>query len=309
MTFAAEIVPEDRTGPEHRPGPAPSGPTAEAPLRVIEPKPGWHFLDLGELWRYRELLFFLAWRDVMVRYKQTALGAAWAVLQPFATMVVFSLFFAKLNEGPGHGTAGPALNVPYPLFVFAGLLPWTFFATAVVSAGNSVVGCQQLVTKVYFPRLLIPLGAVGAALVDFAIAFVMLLVIMLYYAVLPGWGFLWLPLLTLGLLAAAVGAGTWLAALTVTYRDFRFVVPFMVQLWMFATPSIYVQPDRVINPTLQGFLPLNPAFGLILNFRLAILGRPLDPYPLGVSLAVSALLLLAGCLCFRRAERGFADVI
>ncbi len=199
--------------------------------------------------------------------------------------------------------------MPYPLFVFAGLLPWTFFATAIVSAGNSVVGCQQLVTKVYFPRLLIPLGAVGAALVDFAIAFAMLLVIMLYYWLLPGWGFLWLPLLALGLLAAAVGVGTWLAALTVSYRDFRFVIPFMVQLWMFATPSIYVQPDRVINPTVQAFLPLNPAYGLILNFRLAILGRPLDPYTLGVSLAVSLLLLLAGCLCFRRAERGFADVI
>ncbi|HJT76225.1 MAG TPA: ABC transporter permease [Gemmataceae bacterium] len=307
MSLAAEITRQGPTEPDDRPAAAGAGP-AEPPLTVIEPRPGWHFLDLGEMWRYRELLFFLAWRDVMVRYKQTALGAAWAVLQPFATMVVFSLFFSKLNDAPA-GAAGASLKVPYPLFVFAGLLPWTFFATAIVSAGNSVVGCQQLVTKVYFPRLLIPLGAVGAALVDFAIAFAMLLVIMLYYWVLPGWGFLWLPLLALGLLAAAVGVGTWLAALTVTYRDFRFVIPFMVQLWMFATPSIYVQPDRVISPTLQSFLPLNPAYGLILNFRLAILGRPLDLYPLAMSLAVSLLLLLAGCLCFRRAERGFADVI
>lgn len=308
MSFAAEIARQDRIDPEDAPPPDGATPAADPPLTVIEPRPGWRLIDLGEMWRYRELLFFLAWRDVMVRYKQTALGAAWAVLQPFATMVVFSLFFSKLNDAP-TGAGGASLKVPYPLFVFAGLLPWTFFATAIVSAGNSVVGCQQLVTKVYFPRLLIPLGAVGAALVDFAIAFAMLLVIMLYYWTLPGWGFLWLPLLALGLLAAAVGVGTWLAALTVSYRDFRFVIPFMVQLWMFATPSIYVQPDRVISPTLQRFLPLNPAYGLILNFRLAILGQPLDLYPLAVSLAVSAGLLLVGCLCFRRAERGFADVI
>jgi lipopolysaccharide transport system permease protein len=276
--------------------------TDELPLTVIERRPGWHFVDIRELWRYRELLCFLTWRDIKVRYKQTALGAAWAVLQPFATMVVFSLFFGRLADMRSGG-------VPYPLFVFAGLLPWYFFANAITSGSGSVVGSQQLVTKVYFPRLIIPLGAVGAAAVDFVIGFAMLLAMMLFYGILPNWELVLVPVLSLGLLLAATGVGTLLAALTVAYRDFRHVVPFMVQLWMFATPSIYMDANTAMNPRWQLVLPLNPAYGLIVNFRAALLGGALDSYSLVVSAAVSVLLVVVGCLYFRRVERGFADII
>jgi homopolymeric O-antigen transport system permease protein len=281
---------------------APVGEGDELPVTIIEPKPGWRFIDLGELWRYRELLFFLTWRDIKVRYKQTVLGATWAILQPFATMVVFSLFFGRLAEMPAGGA-------PYPLFVFAGLLPWFFFSNAITSASQSVVGSQNLVTKVYFPRLIIPLGAVGAALVDFVIAFGMLVCLMFYYDVAPSWQLLLVPLLSLGLLIAATGVGTLLSALTVAYRDFRYVVPFMVQLWMFATPSIYLHADAFASPRWDAVLPLNPAHGLIANFRAAVLGTPMDLYSLGISLAVSVLLLVIGCMYFRRVERSFADII
>lgn len=284
-----------------------SASTADTPhlpdehLTVIQPKPGWQIIDLAEAWRYRELLYFFIWRDVKVRYKQTVLGAAWAILQPFAQMVVFSIFFGRMVEMP---TAG----VPYPLFVFAGLLPWTFFANAVTSSSGSVVGNQNLITKVYFPRLFIPATSVGVGLVDFAVAFGMLLVLMLYYgAHLPA-SLLFTPLLVLALAAAAFGVGTLLAALTVAYRDFRYVVPFSVQLWMFATPAIYMDAAAV-GPRWQSILPLNPAYGLIYNFRAVALGKPLDGYALGVSLAVTAVLLVAGCLYFRRVERFFADII
>jgi lipopolysaccharide transport system permease protein len=278
-------------------------PEADLPVLVIERRPGWRFVDLGELWRYRELLLFLTWRDIQVRYKQTVLGAAWAVLQPFATMVVFSLFFARM----ANGATDSARHVPYPLFVFAGLLPWFFFANAISSASQSVVGNQNLVTKIYFPRLLIPMGAVGAGVVDFLVAFGMLAVMMLWYGVAPGWGLLLVPLLSMGLLVAALGAGVWLSALTVAYRDFRYVVPFMVQLWMFATPAVYVQGES--GGRWGALLPLNPAHGLIANFRAAVLGTPPDLYALAVSGGVSLALLVVGCLYFRRVERSFADVI
>ncbi|HJT34353.1 MAG TPA: ABC transporter permease [Pirellulales bacterium] len=275
---------------------------ADLPITIIERRPGWKFVDLRELGQYRELLYFLIWRDVKVRYKQTVLGAAWAVLQPFATMVVFSLFLGRL------GNLSSA-EWPYPLFAFAGLLPWTFFATAIAQAGASVVGSQNLVTKVYFPRLYIPLGAVGAGLVDLAVAFGMLLVMMLYYGIVPGWGMLLLPGIALALTVAATGVGITLSALTVAYRDFRYVVPFMVQLWMFATPTIYMQADVVISPRWHSLLPFNPAFGLILNFRQAALGGPLDWYALGVSSSVALVLLVGGCVYFRSVERSFADII
>jgi lipopolysaccharide transport system permease protein len=278
----------------------PSSP--ELPVIVIERRPGWKFVDFAELWKYRELLYFLTWRDVKVRYKQTALGAAWAVLQPFATMVVFSLFLGRL----GNMSSG---DVPYPLFAFAGLLPWTFFATAVSQAGGSVVGSQNLVTKVYFPRLFIPTGAVAAALVDLVVAFAMLLALMGYYRVSPGWGLLLAPAIALGLAVAALGVGVMLSALTVAYRDFRYVVPFMVQLWMFATPTIYMQADAVISPKWRTLMPFNPAFGLIYNFRQACLGGPFDWHAMGISLGVSIALLVGGCLYFRRVERSFADII
>jgi lipopolysaccharide transport system permease protein len=282
--------------------PAPAVETDDLPVTIIERQPGWRFINFRELWRYRELLYFLTWRDIKVRYKQTVLGAAWAVLQPFATMVVFSLFLGRM-AGVSTG------ELPYPLFVFAGLLPWTFFASAIGSAGQSVVGSQNLITKVYFPRLIIPMGAVGASLVDFAVAFTMLFGMMAFYGVPPGWTVVLLPLIVLGLVVAALGVGTLLSALTVAYRDFRYVVPFMVQLWMFATPAVYLETETVVGPRGMAVLPLNPAQGLIINFRAAMLGRPLDWYALGVSMTVSMGLLLIGCLYFRRVERSFADII
>jgi lipopolysaccharide transport system permease protein len=275
------------------------------PVTVIEPRPGWQIVNLRELWRYRELLFFLTWRDVKVRYKQTILGAAWAVLQPLATMVVFSVIIGRMP--------GVAERIEhYPLFVFAGLLPWTFLANAISSASQSVIGNQNLVTKIYFPRLIIPMGAVGAGLVDFAVAFGMLLLMMLYYSILPGWPLLLVPAILLLLVIAALGAGTLLAALTVAYRDFRYVVPFSVQLWMFATPCIFLDAATIVGPRGQLLLPLNPAYGLIYSFRQAMLGDPFDWYAwyaLAVSGAVSVGLLLVGCLYFRRVERHFADII
>jgi len=272
----------------------------EAPLTVIEARSGWQLIDLGELWRYRELLFFLAWRDVKVRYKQTVLGAAWAVLQPLATMIVFSVVLGRVASTPDAA-------VPYPLFVFAGLLPWLFFAGAMSAAGQSVVGNQNLITKVYFPRLIIPVSAIGASGVDFLIAFVMLLTLMLGYSVMPGWGLLAVPVLMLGLTVAAVGIGTLLCALTVAYRDFRHVIPFLVQLWMFATPGIYLQSGT--SGPARWWLLLNPAEGFITNFRAAVLGGPYDWLALGAAVSISIGFVVAGCLYFRRVERNFADII
>jgi lipopolysaccharide transport system permease protein len=268
---------------------------------VIEHRPGWRFIDVRELWRYRELLFFLTWRDIKVRYKQTALGAAWAILQPLATMVVFSIFFGLANP--------PSGDVPYPLFVLAGLLPWFFFANAISSASQSIISDQSLVTKVYFPRLLIPMGAVAAICVDFLIGFVMLLVLLPFYGILPGWSLLLVPLLAVGLVIAGLAIGTLLSALTVAYRDFRYVVPFLVQLWMFATPTIYMEAHEKVGARWLSLLPLNPAYGLITNFRAAIVNGPLDLYALSLSGAVSLVLLFFGCLYFRQVERSFADII
>ena len=275
---------------------------AEPPITVIEPRSGWQLVNLRELWRYRELLLILTWRDVKVRYKQTVLGVAWAVLQPLATMVVFSLFFGRVAGADPDG-------VPYPLFVFAGLLPWFFFSNSVAAAAQSVVGNQSLVTKVYFPRLLIPVSSVGPFLFDLAIGLVLLAAMMVVYGVVPGWGLLLVPFLALGLAVAALGVGTLLAALTVTYRDFKHVVPFLIQLWMFATPSIYMRAADVVGPRGAALLPLNPAYGLIVNFRAAAVGSGFDGYALAVSGAVSVVGLLVGCFYFRRVESGFADVI
>jgi lipopolysaccharide transport system permease protein len=272
------------------------------PVVVLEHTPGWRLVDLRELWRYRELLFFLTWRDVKVRYKQTILGAAWAVLQPLATMLVFSLCFGRI-------AANAASPVPYSLFVLAGLVPWMFFSNAIALAGQSVVGSQNLVTKVYFPRLIIPMGAVGAGLVDFIVAFGLLVAMTAWQGVAPGWSSSLVPLLTLGLVIAAMGVGALLSALTVAYRDFRHAIPFLVQFWMFATPSIYLQAGSGIDPRLSYLLPLNPAYGLIANFRQSMLGGAIDWYSLVVSGSVGAILFLVGCLYFRRVERDFADII
>jgi lipopolysaccharide transport system permease protein len=270
------------------------------PVTILERTPGWQVIDLGELWRYRELLYFLTLRDIKIRYKQTVLGAAWAILQPLATMLVFSLFFGRV-------AGNPSSNIPYPFFVLSGLVPWMFFSNAIATAGQSVVGNQNLVTKIYFPRLLIPMGAVVAGLVDLAISFAMLIVMMFWFGLAPGWTFALIPFLTFALVIAALGVGTLLSALTVAYRDFRHVVPFLVQFWMFATPCIYLQTG--VSSRLSPLLPFNPAYGLIANLRQAMLGSPMDWYSLTVSTTVSVLLLFVGCLYFRRVESGFADII
>jgi lipopolysaccharide transport system permease protein len=307
LTPGADLA-QSAPGLESRASSAAAPPSDDLPLTVIERQPGWHLVNLRELWRYRELLVILTWRDIKVRYKQTVLGAAWAVLQPFATMVVFSIFFGRLADMPTGG-------IPYPLFVFGGLLPWFFFSNAISSASQSVVGNQNLVTKIYFPRLIIPFGAVGAGLVDFLVAFVMLVAIMLYYLLtgamqaMPGLGLLIVPVAILGLVIAAIGVGTLLAALTVAYRDFRYIVPFMLQLLMFATPAIYMQANTVLHPNWRAVLPLNPAHGLISSFRAATMGGTFEWYDLAVSGAMSVVLLLVGCYYFRRVERTFADII
>jgi lipopolysaccharide transport system permease protein len=302
VSIATDVLDEARVMAERASRPSDDHQPAVLPVTRIENTPGWQLVDLGELWRYRELLFFLTWRDVKVRYKQTVLGAAWAILQPLATMVVFSLFL-------GRAAADASSDIPYSLFVLAGLVPWIFFSNAIATAGQSVVGSQSLVTKIYFPRLLIPMGAVGAGLVDLAISFVMLVVMMLWYGIAPGTSFILVPIATLGLVIAALGVGTFLSALTVTYRDFRYVVPFLVQLWMFATPSIYMQAGSQTGLWHHHVLALNPAYGLIANFRQAMLGGTIEWYSLAASWSVSVLLFLAGGLYFRRVESDFADII
>jgi homopolymeric O-antigen transport system permease protein len=229
---------------------------------VIRPATGWQLVNARELWQYRELLYFLTLRDVKVRYKQTVLGATWAILQPLLMMIVFSVFFGRLAHVDSGGW-------PYPLFTFTGLLPWTFFATAIANAGNSVVGSERLITKIYFPRLAIPFASVGAALVDFAVAFGMLFVLMLYYHVAPTWNLLMVPGVVLLFLLAALGVGTLLAALNVAYRDFRYVIPFLVQLWMFATPTVYMQPGEEIRRQESGVRTVRNAPGGVPSARRA----------------------------------------
>jgi lipopolysaccharide transport system permease protein len=271
-------------------------------VTVLEPPRGWQLVNVRELWRFRELIYILAWRDVKVRYKQTLLGAAWAVLQPALMMVVFTLFFSRV--------AGMSSDdVPYPLFAFAGLLPWTFFATAITSGGNSVVGSERLITKIYFPRLAVPFAAVGAAMVDFAIAFALLLVLMPFFGYWPAASLVLAPVIFLIILMAAAGVGTLLAALNVNYRDFRYVIPFLVQLGMFATPTIYMQPTGD-ETGLRGLLMIaNPMTSLIAAFRTAVLGGDIAWGRIGISTAAAASLFLLGCLYFRKVEDSFADTI
>ncbi|HZL36079.1 MAG TPA: ABC transporter permease [Tepidisphaeraceae bacterium] len=279
----------------------------ELSLTYIRPASGWQLINVRELWQYHELLFFLTWRDVKVRYKQTLLGAAWAILQPVLMMIVFTIFFGRMAKVPTG-------NLPYPLFVFAGLLPWTFFSTAIANAGNSVVGSERLITKIYFPRLAIPLAAVGAAIVDFAIAFLVLIVLMGYYAMKGApihltTNILLVPVIFALITLAAVGVGTLLAALNVAYRDFKYVLPFMVQLWLFATPTVYMQPDASASARMQFALAINPLAGLIASFRAAVLGGPVPWNHLALSALSVAILFLVGCLYFRKVEDSFADII
>lgn len=338
------VFPLPQLGTDRRTGPA--KPLPPFPETVIGPASAWQILDFGELWRYRDLLLMLTWRDISVRYKQTVLGIAWAVLQPTLMMAVFAVVFGRLAKLPSG-------DVPYPLFVFAGLLPWTFFATAVTNAAHSVVENERLVTKVYFPRLAIPLAAVGAALVDFAIAFSVLIALLVGYGVTPGWSVLSLPLVLLLLVLAAVGVGSLLAALNVSYRDFRYVVGFLVQLWMFSTPTIYLDyvgterawaanisdrplpvssplaavdadrvtpsPPHLVTPspsysltvweTARKAVNLNPLTSLIAVFRAAVIGHSVPWASLGRAAVGSVSMFLVGLVYFRRVEDSFADII
>jgi lipopolysaccharide transport system permease protein len=278
------------------------GAAVDLPATVLEPTSGWRLVNVRELWRYRELLYFLVWRDVKVRYKQTVLGALWAVLQPAMMMLVFTVFL-------GCMAGVPSGDCPYPLFAYLGFLPWTFFASAITGAAGSVVGNERLVTKIYFPRLAIPFAASGAAVVDFAMAFVLQLVLMLAYGVVPGPSLLLLPLVGGLLLLTALGVGTLLAALTVQYRDFRHVIPFMVQFWMFATPTIYLNVDTAAAGPFADLLAINPLTGLIQAYRAATLGQALPWEQLAVSGTAAVGLFVLGCLYFRRAEDTFPDVI
>jgi len=273
----------------------------EPSVTVIRPTTSWVALNLRELWRYRELLYFLVWRDIKVRYKQTALGASWAIIQPFFTMVVFSLFFGRLAGIPSDG-------VPYPIFSFAALVPWTFFASGLTGSANSLVGSQNLIKKVYFPRLAIPVATVLSGAVDFTLAFIVLLGMMLFYGIVPTASVLWLIPLLLLALVTSLGVGLWFSALNVKYRDVRYVVPFLVQLWLFATPIAY--PSSLLEPRWQTVYALNPMVGVVEGFRWALLGTETAPGGMIlVSSGVAIALLIAGAFYFRRMERTFADIV
>jgi homopolymeric O-antigen transport system permease protein len=271
------------------------------PVSEIAPSRGWVALKLRELWAYRELLYFLVWRDIKVRYKQTVLGAAWAIIQPFFTMVVFSLFFGSLAKMPSDG-------IPYPIFAYTALVPWTFFANGLTQASNSLVGNSGLIKKVYFPRLAIPIAGVLSNLVDFALAFVVLLLMMVYFKLWPTAAILWLPLLLLLAFITALGVGLWFSALNVEFRDVRYVVPFLTQFWMFATPVAY--PSSLLHEPWRTLYGLNPMAGVVEGFRWALLGTVAAPGPLiWASAAAALVILVSGAFYFRRMERTFADVV
>jgi lipopolysaccharide transport system permease protein len=271
------------------------------PLVKIRPRRGWIALNLRDLWVYRELFYFLTWRDIKVRYKQTVLGASWAIIQPLFTMLLFTLFFGKLAKIPSDG-------VPYPIFAYAGLLPWTFFSNAVINSGNSLVGSSNLITKVYFPRMIIPGAAVCAGLVDFAIALVVLAGLMIYYGINLSWSLLALPLLIALTALLALGVGLWMSALNVKYRDVRYALPFVIQLWLFASPVIY--PASLMPQKWRWVLWLNPLTGIIEGFRSALFGRNLfDWRALGLSTVMTFGVLVYSAYTFRRMERVFADIV
>jgi len=275
---------------------------ATAPsITVIEPKTGWVPVDFKEIWNYRELLYFLTKRDIKVRYKQTVLGGLWAVIQPAFTMLVFTLFFGRLAKMPSDG-------LPYPIFVYAALLPWTYFANAVSASGNSLVGSANLITKVYFPRIVVPASAALAGLLDFFIALFVLAALMIYYQFAPGWGILLFPFLVALTFLCAVGVGLWLSALNVQYRDIRYAIPFLIQVWLFVSPVIY--PVSLVHGNYQWLLALNPMGGVIHAYRASLLGhQPIDWQLLTLSALIIVALFLGGLYYFRRMEKVFADVV
>ena len=274
---------------------------SDSHLIVVKPSEGWTSLKLDELWEYRELLYFLTWRDIKVRYKQTVLGAAWAIIQPFFTMVVFSLFFGKLAKVPSDG-------IPYPIFAYAALVPWTFFASGLNQSANSLVGDANLIKKVYFPRLAIPISSVISGGLDFVLAFIVLLGMMLFYGIFPAVNIIWLPFLLLLTLITSLGTGLWLSALNVQFRDVRYTMPFLTQFWLFATPIAY--PSSLLSEPWRTLYGINPMVGVVEGFRWALLGTDTAPGPIMiVSSLVALALLIGGAYYFRRLEKSFADVV
>jgi lipopolysaccharide transport system permease protein len=274
----------------------------DSPCTVcIEPSSGWPSINLGEIWQYRELFLFLTWRDISVRYKQTVLGAAWAIIQPVMTMVVFTIFFGKFGGMAKH------VEGSYAVFVYAALLPWNFFATSVNQSGQSLLSGRNLVSKVYFPRLIIPIAAVGGGLVDFAISFAVMICLMVVYAVTVSANLFLVPLFVAGTVVTAVGVGTILSALVAAYRDFRYVINFLVQIWMFASPVAY--PLSVVPEQWRPLYALNPMVGMISGFRSCILNEPFGWDCIGVSFLSTAMLFVCGAFYFRRVERRLADII
>jgi lipopolysaccharide transport system permease protein len=276
-------------------------PNQTSDITVIEPKKGWIAIDFKELWDYRELLYFLTKRDIKVRYKQTILGGLWAIIQPFFTMVVFTLFFGRMAKMPSEG-------IPYPIFVYAGLLPWIYFANALSQASNSLVGSANLITKIYFPRIIVPTSASLGGLLDFFIAMSVLGGMMIYYQFIPGFGILLFPLLVGLTFLCAVSVGLWLSALNVQYRDIRYVIPFLVQIWLFVSPVIY--PVSLVPKKYQWLLALNPMGGIIDAYRSSLLGhRSIDWDLLSISTIVILIIFFSGMYYFRKMEKTFADVI
>ena len=271
-------------------------------ITLIEPARGWASLNLRELWQYRELLYFLTWRDIKVRYKQTLLGASWAILQPVFTMIVMSIFFGRLAKMPSDG-------MPYPIFNYTALLPWTFFAGGLGRAANSVVGSSTLIKKVYFPRLVVPISGVLAGVPDFLLSFIVLIGMMIYYDIYPtAASIIWLPLLLLLAAVTALGVGYWFEALNAEYRDIRYLITFITQFWMYATPVVY--PASLLSEPWKTLYGLNPMVGVVEGFRWALLGKGNSPDPMvAVSGVVSILLLIGGAYYFRRMEKTFADVV
>lgn len=272
----------------------------EKPIVSIRPSGKWSAIDLTALWAHRELLYFLTWRDVKVRYKQTVLGAAWAIIQPLFTMLIFTLFFNKI-AGIKSG------EIPYPLFAYAGLLPWTFFSNSVTNSSNSLVGSANLITKVYFPRMIIPGSAVAAGLVDFAIAFAVLVILMFYYRVPPTMNLIMLPFMVMLTALLALGVGMWMSALNVKYRDIRYALPFAIQLLMFATPIIY--PSSMVPAPWKHILIVNPLAGIIEGYRSALFGMPFHWTSLWISVGITLGLLVYSAFYFKSTERTFADIV
>jgi len=279
-----------------------SNPSFEAKtVTLIRPSKGWIPLRLQEVWEYRELLYFLIWRDIKVRYKQTIIGGAWAIIQPFFTMVVFSLFFGWLAKIPSDG-------IPYPIFSYAALVPWMFFANGLSQSSDSLVGSANLIKKVYFPRLAIPTAAVLSGIVDFVLAFSVLLIMMFFYGIIPTWNIIWLPAFLILTLMTSLGVGLWFSAMNVQFRDVRYTVPFLIQFWLFSTPIAY--PSSLLFEPWRTVYAINPMVGVVEGFRWALLGTNTAPGPIIIVSSMTAfMVLVSGAFYFRRMEKTFADVV